>query len=542
MFGSMKIKTGVQGLLLILLLLLLTAVFTGWKAAQLGDRNLNRVYDLGVMKLLDLQRISNLIYDSRMQTLMAYVELASGEARLSRQRLDRLDGLMDEVDVRFAALAELQQHPVYAASSTALYQRFTEYRRGQTALAEQLRSGIPPLYDELYAAMNAMHNPFMEAFSQFEQVLDQDMQQDQQASDRQYQFNRNLSVAYLLLALLLAGVTLRFITRAFLTPLQATLQHFEAMKAGDLSGVLCIDRDNEIGELQRAVVQMQQTQKDTLHQIAFSATQLAEAATALNEATAESNRGLQQQYQELEQAAAAVTQMTVTAEEVARSAAEASRSSGVCDKEASEGQALSSRALDEVTLMAENITGSTEQIRLLAEDAKKIGTMLEVIRLVSEQTNLLALNAAIEAARAGEAGRGFAVVADEVRLLAERTRQSTQDIESIVLNIQRGTEEAVQVMQASSERVAATLNITRETRDKLGSIFQAIQGIAEGNLVIASAAEQQAGSSQEVDHNLANIRDSSIRVADGATHTEQASQQLTNMARQLTSLVGRFRL
>lgn len=297
-----------------------------------------------------------------------------------------------------------------------------------------------------------------------------------------------------------------------------------------------------MGELLVDLRQSQDSQRSVLQQITSSSSQLATAAEELSAITEESNRGLKTQHAEMEQAVTAVTEMTATAEEVARSAATTAESSGESSQLAGQGRDLSQQTLREVNVMALDLQESAQQLERLAEDARKIGTVLEVIRSVSDQTNLLALNAAIEAARAGEAGRGFAVVADEVRTLAYRTQQSTQEIEEIILAIQNSTGRAVESMETSSKRVKRAQEATTTTNKTLESIFDAIQRIAEGNLLVASAAEEQAQVSREIDANLINIRDLSTQAAAGANQTSVASNQLSRLALELNELVGRFKL
>ncbi len=181
-------------------------------------------------------------------------------------------------------------------------------------------------------------------------------------------------------------------------------------------------------------------------------------------------------------------------------------------------------------------------VRELAEQAHSIGKVLDVIRAVSEQTNLLALNAAIEAARAGEAGRGFAVVADEVRTLAQRTQESTGEIELMIGSIRNGTDQAVESMAVSTRRAKSSLDSTRNAGQVLEDIFQRVMQISERNLVIASAAEEQAQVTREVDRNLINIRDLSTSAATGANQTSAASNELSRLAVGLHEMVRRFTL
>jgi methyl-accepting chemotaxis protein len=298
---------------------------------------------------------------------------------------------------------------------------------------------------------------------------------------------------------------------------------------------------NEIGELFVELQRMQSVQRDTLNLIAGSATQLASAAEQLNAVTEESNRGLQQQDQQLEQAATAVNEMTSAVEEVARNAVSTSQAATASDSLSQKSRQQVRENIEGTQSMSADIQSSAERIQNLATEVRNISKVLDVIRAVSEQTNLLALNAAIEAARAGEAGRGFAVVADEVRTLAYRTQESTREIEQMISSVQGNAEQAVGAMQASTAKVQDALQMTQASGAVLEEIFAAIGQINERNLVIASAAEEQAQVAREVDSNLVAIRDLSAQSADGAQQTSAASHELSRLAVELTSLVGRFR-
>ncbi|WP_421958018.1 methyl-accepting chemotaxis protein [Pseudomonas ovata] len=287
---------------------------------------------------------------------------------------------------------------------------------------------------------------------------------------------------------------------------------------------------------------MQDNLRDTLMRISGSATQLASAAEELNAVTDESARGLAQQDNEIEQAATAVNEMTSAVEEVARNAVSTSETSKNATASAGDGRDLVQETVNAIERMSGDVQSTADLIGNLAEESRDIGKVLDVIRGLADQTNLLALNAAIEAARAGEAGRGFAVVADEVRALAHRTQQSTSEIERMVGSIQGGTEKAVSSMRNSTDRAESTLNIAKGAGLALETINTAVIEINERNLVIAAAAEEQAAVAREVDRNLVNIRDLSTQSSNGAAQTSTASGELTRLAVDLNSMVSRFRL
>ncbi|WP_373366092.1 MULTISPECIES: methyl-accepting chemotaxis protein [Pseudomonas] len=290
------------------------------------------------------------------------------------------------------------------------------------------------------------------------------------------------------------------------------------------------------------MVTMQEKLRDTLQSISGSAHQLASAAEELNSVTEEGARGLTQQNNEIEQAATAVNEMTSAVEEVARNAVSTSEASKSATTSAGDGRDLVRETVSAIERMSSDVQGTASLIGDLANESRDIGKVLDVIRGLADQTNLLALNAAIEAARAGEAGRGFAVVADEVRALAHRTQQSTSEIERMIGSIQSGTEHAVDSMRNSTERAESTLSIARGAGQSLDTINSAISEINERNLVIASAAEEQAQVAREVDRNLVNIRDLSVQSTTGANQTQAASNELSRLAVDLSNLVTRFKL
>jgi methyl-accepting chemotaxis protein len=328
--------------------------------------------------------------------------------------------------------------------------------------------------------------------------------------------------------------------RSIVIPLRQSVELAKVVSTGNLTTHIEITGTDEPAQLMAALRSMQGNLRDTIVAIAESSSQLASASEELSTVTEDSSRGLHQQNVEIEQAATAITQMTAAAEDVARNAVSTADATRASDQTAQQGRQQVLQTVDAIGELVRVVGASADEVEVLAARVRDISQVLDVIRTVAEQTNLLALNAAIEAARAGEAGRGFAVVADEVRSLAHRTQRSTQEIEQLVNAIEQGTDQAVNAMQSSNTRARDTLGVAQLAGQALDQIASSFTQINERNLVIASAAEQQAQVARVVDINLSNIRDLASQTAAGATQTSAASQELSRLAVSLNSLVMKF--
>ncbi|MCE4058403.1 methyl-accepting chemotaxis protein [Pseudomonas sp. Au-Pse12] len=353
----------------------------------------------------------------------------------------------------------------------------------------------------------------------------------------------------LTLVLVLMGVTVvltvvlaTVLTRSITAPIGDALAVAERIASSDLSREIGVSGRDEAGRLLAALAKMQGNLRETIAHIADSSTQLASASEEMTAVTEDASRGLVRQNDEVSQAATAVTEMSAAVDEVARNAEAAAQSSRESMEFTRSGIENVAQTLKAIEGLAGNVASTGEQVKALSGRAQDISKVVEVIRAIAEQTNLLALNAAIEAARAGEQGRGFAVVADEVRALAHRTQQSTQEIEQMISAIQADSTQAVSAMNVSAEMANSSISVAQNADVSLKQIAQAITQINERNLLIATASEEQAQVAREADQNLTSIRELSIQSSAGASQTASACGEMANLAIELNRLVARFKV
>ncbi|MBE7375988.1 methyl-accepting chemotaxis protein [Pseudomonas sp. AL-54] len=359
--------------------------------------------------------------------------------------------------------------------------------------------------------------------------------------------NRSSLGAMLLIGLLVAVVGLTviwLISQRITRPLRVMVAMLEdiGQGEGDLTQRLNIDSRNELGQIAAGFNAFLARLQSMIGEVIGSVQKVSDASEHTADIAIRTDKGVQNQLAEIEQVATAVHQMTATAQDVAHNASQAAEAANNADRAANQGRHIVQDTGSAITELASEIGRAMDVVQTLARDSENIDAILVTIRSIAEQTNLLALNAAIEAARAGEQGRGFAVVADEVRNLAQKTQQATGEIQHMIQQLQNGTRDVVSVMEQSQSRTRHSVEQASAAAQALQAITQAVSQINDMNNQIASAAEEQSAVAEDINRNVANIGLVAQQVAGGAEEASQASADLTRLAEQQRRLINQFRV
>ncbi|WP_429192865.1 methyl-accepting chemotaxis protein [Aeromonas salmonicida] len=362
--------------------------------------------------------------------------------------------------------------------------------------------------------------------------------------DQTYESAKQLSMAIGLVTLIFVVLVAWYLTQQIKQPVNKLLELVGKVAAGDLAAHLDLKwfNNDELGKLAKGFGEMQGNLRNLVSEVSGSVVQLSSAAEEISAVARQSASNMNNQQHELNQLATAMNEMQATVQEVSRNTSDAASAATQVSSSAELGANTVNDSIKRIEQVAGAIESTAVVIRQLGDDSRNIGMVLEVIRGIAEQTNLLALNAAIEAARAGEQGRGFAVVADEVRTLAKRTQDSTSQINTIIAELQQRAEQAGTTMQQSQEMMNSTVSTAREAGLSISEISNSVESISHMNIQIATATEEQGAVSEELNRNVVNISHASEEVAAGATQMAQACNDLNHLANQLQEMVRRFRV
>ncbi|MGY8829520.1 MAG: methyl-accepting chemotaxis protein [Pseudomonadales bacterium] len=350
-----------------------------------------------------------------------------------------------------------------------------------------------------------------------------------------------------LVGLLVAGLgmlVIWFVGYGIARPLRQMVVMLDdiAQGDGDLTRRLDVNRSDELGDIARGFNTFLGKLQSMITQVVSSVQKVSDSSEHTADIAIRTNTGVQKQLAEIELVATAVHEMTATAQDVARNATHAAEAANHADRSANQGKQTVQHTAEAIAALAQEIGRAVTVVQTLAKDSENITAILVAIRGIAEQTNLLALNAAIEAARAGEQGRGFAVVADEVRNLAQKTQKATEEIQTMIQQLQQGTRDVVTVMEDSQSKTEVSVQQASQAAEALESITQAVSVINDMNTQIASAAEEQSAVAEDINRNVTNIGQVANEVAGGADEASQASAELTQLAEQQRRLINQFKV
>ena len=493
---------------------LLTSV-TAQVTQTLGEGRAMGAYSLG-------QGFLNSSSSTRFDELLQQLEKLQAEYALK---------LQDALGASTAAHAALDSQ---ALASGASLKQASELFEEQVVMAQTLDAPWQGFYDNVSQLMAQTYQLNEATLTFLEQQLQQRLAQ-----------NRTHMVV-LVCALVAVFLLIFYLYAGFYASTRTTLRRLGAMMdkvaAGDMTVTFVAHSRDELGDLGQVFNGTVAKIHDLIERVGYTVSQVELQAGQVQAVSSQSNQAVSGQRSQIEQVATAMNQMSSTAQEVARSAAAAVNSAHSVNDETVTGRGLVQSQQGSIARLASEIDESVRVINQLAADSQSISSVLEVIKSIAEQTNLLALNAAIEAARAGEQGRGFAVVADEVRTLARRTQHSTEEIEQMISRLHSGVGAAVKAMGTSHTMANGTVAQSEKVQQALENILGAVGMIVDQNQQIAAAVEQQTAVAHDIDQNIVEINRAGEHAAQGAHQTEAASRQLSLQVIELKQLIGAFRV
>lgn len=514
------------------------------------NSSLETVYENRLKPALILGEITGLMRDNRLQQLAALQHDPNNE--FSSMHDHSISKHTDAVENNIARISEIWGE--YLELEPQIEEVQTLSNRFTTSRLQFVKNGLKPVNDFLISGEYRLANEHMlkKGTALFEEanknvlVLNDYLEESsnalyQEANDN-FTLIRKGSIFLLLIGSLILIVTAKRTISIINTGVEALGQGMEHLASGDLTARINYNRRDEFGHITGDFNTMTSQLQDAFSEFLSATGQVTIASEQTSAITEKTNKGIREQQIQTEQVATAMNQMNATVQEVAQNAAHAAEAAALADSEALNGKDVVQQTIVMINKLSTEVKDSADAIREVEKDSEQIGSVLDVIKTIAEQTNLLALNAAIEAARAGEQGRGFAVVADEVRTLASRTQESTTEIESTIAKLQTGSRHAVVAMEHSLEQTQQSVGQAELAGEVLQVIAQAISSIHDMNTQIATASEEQSAVAEEINRNVVTISEISNQTAEGALQTADASSQLATLSEDLQRAINKFQM
>lgn len=547
-------KYGIKFKLVVALGLLMTMLLlvgiTGMKGMRDANKTAGKVFNEGVRAIQLAGIIHSRLSDNYAQYLAALQHNPDSPfAYLHDHPLtEHLNAMSDNIEVITRATEELGKIEFSDKEIKIQLDKFSQARQkfgaegllpAKSALqaemydeaADFLPSVIRPYYVELNIETEALQNTI--------QAYVGDIKKD---TDERYSKLVAIESILILTGFSIIAVVSWMMMRAVQT-LNTLKSAALSISANDLRvQVVEVKSQDEIGELATAIAMMKNNLTQQVSEISSMCQQIRQSVSTLSSVSDHASQGVQKTHRETQQMATAIHEMTATVHEVSRNTAASANAASQADENVQNGRHVVQQTIASIKKLADEVHKGSDAISLLNSNSNDIGTVLDVIRGIAEQTNLLALNAAIEAARAGEQGRGFAVVADEVRTLAQRTQASTQEIRQMIEKLQQGTQDAVRVMEEGRKQAEASVNQANQAGRSLDNIHAAVATIHDMSTQIASAVEEQGAVAEEINRNILNVSQVAEQSAEDVVKTVDASSHLAQMAERLQTTVSRFKL